>query len=329
MIKPTSGTSKAANADGTLHSELRYKPWGELRYAWNATPSPLRYTAQRGEGMGLYDYRARFYDPSLGRFTQADTIIPSAAPLAWDRYAGMMNNPVRYTDPSGHWVCEDEDCNKGQKEYRHNPRSNGFHAPNNNLWISGNTFLNPEGHKGVDYGPPPYELFASGYGTVVVADACSLSDCEGDVYGDELKRKVNLGYGNVSIIEYPYASMPFEFARDLGILNGQSLYLLYAHLQDAPEFEVGDMVVPGQPIGMIGNTGYSTGPHLHFEARIGPRDTLGRGGPLCTDVTCGATTDSTTRYVLYRDYLTAIDPGTIPWMYTTTTVPGRWNDGWR
>jgi RHS repeat-associated protein len=96
----------ADGTNGTKLSELRYKPWGELRYAWNATPSPLRYTAQRGEGMGLYDYHARFYDPSLGRFAQADTLIPSAAPLAWDRYAGMMNNPVRYRDPSGHWVDE-------------------------------------------------------------------------------------------------------------------------------------------------------------------------------------------------------------------------------
>jgi len=40
----------------------------------------------------------------LGRFAQADTIISGAGnPLAFDRYAAMMNNPVRYTDPSGHW----------------------------------------------------------------------------------------------------------------------------------------------------------------------------------------------------------------------------------
>ncbi|MCI0519569.1 MAG: hypothetical protein L0Z70_04860 [Chloroflexi bacterium] len=37
---------------------------------------------------------------------QADTLTPTAAPLGWDRYAGMMNNPVRYKDPSGHVVDE-------------------------------------------------------------------------------------------------------------------------------------------------------------------------------------------------------------------------------
>jgi RHS repeat-associated protein len=38
------------------------------------------YTGQRWEaGIGLYDYNARHYDPALGRFVQADTIVPSVA----------------------------------------------------------------------------------------------------------------------------------------------------------------------------------------------------------------------------------------------------------
>jgi hypothetical protein len=52
----------------------------------------------------------RFFDQSLGRFVQADTIVPLASQgvQAWVRYAGLNNNPIKYTDPSGHEVCDEE-----------------------------------------------------------------------------------------------------------------------------------------------------------------------------------------------------------------------------
>ena len=53
------------------------------------------------EGFGLMFYNARFYDPALGRFTSADTIVPGGV-QGWDRYAYTNNNPVLYNDPSGH-----------------------------------------------------------------------------------------------------------------------------------------------------------------------------------------------------------------------------------
>lgn len=54
-------------------------------------------------------YNARWYDPQLGRFAQADTIIPlqTQGTQAWDRYAYVNNNPLKYTDPSGHQICMD------------------------------------------------------------------------------------------------------------------------------------------------------------------------------------------------------------------------------
>ena len=57
------------------------------------------------DAFGLMYYNARWYDPTLGRFAQADTLIPGAGnPLAWDRYAYVNNNPVRHNDPSGHFL---------------------------------------------------------------------------------------------------------------------------------------------------------------------------------------------------------------------------------
>jgi RHS repeat-associated protein len=51
---------------------------------------------------GLMYYNARWYDPALGRFAQADTIGPDGV-QGYDRYAYVGSNPVNYADPSGHF----------------------------------------------------------------------------------------------------------------------------------------------------------------------------------------------------------------------------------
>ena len=92
-------------------AEIRYKPWGETRYVWGTTPTDYRFTGQREEnGIGLYFYQARFYDPSLGRFAQADSIVPGGG-QGMDRYAYVNNSPLRYSDPSGNKACSDFDHN--------------------------------------------------------------------------------------------------------------------------------------------------------------------------------------------------------------------------
>jgi RHS repeat-associated protein len=67
-----------------------------------------QYTGQRWEaGIGLYDYNARYYDPVLGRFVQADTVVPSMAHSQdFNRYSYVSNNSLRFIDPSGHFSEE-------------------------------------------------------------------------------------------------------------------------------------------------------------------------------------------------------------------------------
>jgi len=68
----------------------------------------------------------------------------------------------------------------------------------------------------------------------------------------------NGGYGNYVVIQHD---------------NGSQT--LYAH-QSRIVVGVGENVVQGQVIGYVGNTGRSTGPHLHFEVRNGPRNPFAR-----------------------------------------------------
>jgi RHS repeat-associated protein len=72
-------TSKVITAGGTLHSQQLYKPWGENRYALvTSLPTRYQYTGQYSyvSDFGLHFYNARWYDSQLGRFAQADSIVP-------------------------------------------------------------------------------------------------------------------------------------------------------------------------------------------------------------------------------------------------------------
>ncbi len=58
------------------NTELRYMPYGVARYTAGTTPTSFNFTGQRKDGgSGLLFYNARWYDPVVGRFLQADTIV--------------------------------------------------------------------------------------------------------------------------------------------------------------------------------------------------------------------------------------------------------------
>jgi len=100
-------TAITANSSGGKYAELRYKAYGETRYSDGTTPTTFRFTGQREEAtIGLYYYGARYYDAALGRFIQADSIVPRPGdPQSLNRYSYVLNNPLRYTDPTGRIPC--------------------------------------------------------------------------------------------------------------------------------------------------------------------------------------------------------------------------------
>ncbi len=99
-------TSVILKTNGTLWGELRYSAWGETRYSNGTIVTDRQFTGQINDGAtGLYYYNARYYDPALHRFIQADTIVPDPNdPQTLNRFSYTNNNPVRYTDPTGHYV---------------------------------------------------------------------------------------------------------------------------------------------------------------------------------------------------------------------------------
>ncbi len=96
-------------------SRLLYRPWGETRLNEGTQRTTWRFTGQREDAtIGLYYYGARYYDSTLGRFVQPDTIVPNPGdPQSLNRYSYTLNNPVRYTDPTGHCVTNDQGVTRG------------------------------------------------------------------------------------------------------------------------------------------------------------------------------------------------------------------------
>jgi len=90
-----------------------------------------------------------------------------------------------------------------------------------------------------------------------------------------LHKGLDIGYGfgkpilaaaNGKVVERGYE--PLGFGNYFIIRHNYGFLTKYAHLSDVYVNE-GDVVTQGQIVGTMGSTGLSTGPHLHFEIRIG------------------------------------------------------------
>jgi len=116
-------TSLTTDSAGAVVARQWYHPYGTVR-AGDDLPTDIGFTGQRAESSelgSLMFFRARFYSPLVGRFLSADTIVPSPGnPQAFNRYAFVLNNPLKYIDPSGHGYCDSpnalpEDCAEAGK----------------------------------------------------------------------------------------------------------------------------------------------------------------------------------------------------------------------
>ena len=85
------------DTDGNIVNSYDYDVWGNFITKNETVHNPFTYFGQiYDEATGLYYLRARYYDPTTGRFTQQD---PAEDGYNWYIYGN--NNPILYVDPSG------------------------------------------------------------------------------------------------------------------------------------------------------------------------------------------------------------------------------------
>ncbi len=115
----------------------------------------------------------------------------------------------------------------------------------------GGMFFGNVVHTGIDIptgkGTP---IVAAGAGTVVWADwgfYSGWNENKNDPYGQAVAISHDFGF------------------------QGQPLYTVYAHMSRI-DVTRGQWVQAGEQLGLVGDTGHTTGPHLHFEVRVGDND---------------------------------------------------------
>ena len=96
-----------SDASGTVTATWRTDEFGVPTASSGTTSQPFAYTGEPRDATGLSYLRARYYDPTIGRFMSRDTWAGlGASPASLNRYSYVHNNPATNADPSGHCLLD-------------------------------------------------------------------------------------------------------------------------------------------------------------------------------------------------------------------------------
>ncbi|WP_228062250.1 MULTISPECIES: RHS repeat-associated core domain-containing protein, partial [unclassified Streptococcus] len=98
------GSVTGLTKDGQAVASSKYQLYGSTKDSTDETGNPYAYNGEARDSTGLDYLRARYYDSQAGTFLTEDSYQGELDdPLSQNRYAYVQNNPVNYTDPSGHF----------------------------------------------------------------------------------------------------------------------------------------------------------------------------------------------------------------------------------
>jgi RHS repeat-associated protein len=97
MTDALGSTIALIDPSGNTQAQYGYDPYGNMN-ATGSTTNSYTYTGREFDGLGLYYYRARYYNPNTGRFLSED---PIGFLGGINEYAYAGDDPIDYFDPFG------------------------------------------------------------------------------------------------------------------------------------------------------------------------------------------------------------------------------------
>ncbi|NJN16641.1 MAG: hypothetical protein HC822_10390 [Oscillochloris sp.] len=154
------GSVSVATSSSGVATQQEYDPWGQIRPNAAGTPHPIsqtrrNYTGQIRDDTGLLYYNARYYDPTIGRFLSADSVVPgnpsggmdgvAITPLTIDFHEGGFLGKLNAESAMGFWFELSNDARRqhGSPMGPANPQSlNRYSYVQNNPL----RYVDPTGH---------------------------------------------------------------------------------------------------------------------------------------------------------------------------------------
>ncbi len=107
-------TADLTNSSATRTDGYTYDAFGAPTHSPGSSANPFQFTGQQTDGdSGLQYLRARYYDPTTGRFLSQDPVSGLAqVPQTQNRYPYALNNPTTFDDPTGQFCRSIGGCIK-------------------------------------------------------------------------------------------------------------------------------------------------------------------------------------------------------------------------